>query len=115
MPESHIGSSTIPLTYDFTMFAALVKLTALGSMAGAWSHAVMKDPVPRRAGPAHEELCGPAVAEVLADGMAMACLLILGKLVANYRNRSNRSYRECHKSCRRRLQLRRVLLPRLPV
>ncbi|RYP18680.1 hypothetical protein DL765_003815 [Monosporascus sp. GIB2] len=41
-------------------------LMALGSVAGVWSHAVMKEPVPRQAGPVHKELCGAAVAKVLA-------------------------------------------------
>lgn len=50
------------------MLVALIKLTALGSLTGAWSHAVLKDPVPRQPGPAHQELCGAAVAEVLEDG-----------------------------------------------
>ncbi|RYP33535.1 hypothetical protein DL767_004710 [Monosporascus sp. MG133] len=48
------------------MFSTLTKLIALGSVARVWSHAVMKEPVPRQAGPVHEELCGAAVAKVLA-------------------------------------------------
>ncbi|RYP82895.1 hypothetical protein DL769_001504 [Monosporascus sp. CRB-8-3] len=48
------------------MFSTITKLMALGSVAGVWSHAVMKEPVPRQAGPVHEELCGAAVAKVLA-------------------------------------------------
>ena len=112
-PRLVVAQSSLPTI--FTMFATLIKLAALGSVTGVWSHAVMEEPAPRQAGPAHQELCGAAVAEVLADGMTTTYLRYTWNLVADDRNRPNRSYRECHKGCGRRLQLRRVFLSRLPV